>query len=66
MMKILEAYIETAVGSFFIATSIFDLFSQNDSGMILADMTFSVAGLILILLAIKKYRRITNEQKNND
>jgi len=57
-MKIIEAYIETGVGSFFIATSIYDVISQKDPGMILADMTFTVAGLILIFLAIKKYRRV--------
>ena len=65
-MKILEAYLETGVGSFFIATSIYDICSQKDPGMILADITFSTAGLILILLAIKKYRRVKNEQKSND
>ena len=52
-MKVLEAYIETGVGSFFIATSLYDIVSQKDPGVILADMTFATAGLILILLAIK-------------
>ena len=65
-MKALEAYIETGVGSFFIATSLYDIVSQKDPGMILADITFATAGLILILLAIKKYRKIENEQNRND
>lgn len=65
-MKILEAYIETGVGSFFIATALYDIVHQKDLGMILADITFTTAGLILILLAIKKYRRTQNEKNNND
>ncbi len=65
-MKIFEAYIETGVGSFFIATSLYDIVKQKDHGMILADITFTTAGLILILLAIKKYRRVKNEQNSNE